>query len=300
MSRDAERDADLLGTQILYDSNYDPRAMAQFFEELQGSGGARGVEFLTKGEKPMNRFSYTVAILGLVLGLGGCSADSAEPGAVTPAPAANSAAPAPSAPPAAPAVKANIPAAQPAPAKAVPDKPAAPKLLEIPAGTELSVILIDSLSSESNKAGDPFTATLAAPIMAGGQIVVEKGTKVLGRVVDAESSGRVSGRAQLRLILTSVVDGPNTYPVATKPFVTEAEGTKARDAALLGGAAGIGAAIGGIAGGKSGAGKGAVIGGAAGAATVLATKGKEVEFASESKLKFVLDRPAGLPKIVTR
>jgi len=34
-SRDAERQADLIGTQILYDNNYDPRAMAQFFEKIE-------------------------------------------------------------------------------------------------------------------------------------------------------------------------------------------------------------------------------------------------------------------------
>src|SRR5262245_23040228 len=33
-SRGAETEADLMGTQILYDSRYDPRAMADFFEKL--------------------------------------------------------------------------------------------------------------------------------------------------------------------------------------------------------------------------------------------------------------------------
>ena len=40
---------------------------------------------------------------------------------------------------------------------------------------------------------------------------------------------------------------------------------------------------------------GAIIGGAAGTGTVLATKGKEVEFDSESKLKFTLDQDASIP-----
>ena len=39
-SRDAESQADLLGTQILFDSGYDPRAMAQFFETLQAQDRA--------------------------------------------------------------------------------------------------------------------------------------------------------------------------------------------------------------------------------------------------------------------
>ncbi len=38
-SRDAERQADLMGTQILFDSGLDPRAMGQFFQKLEGGKG---------------------------------------------------------------------------------------------------------------------------------------------------------------------------------------------------------------------------------------------------------------------
>ena len=47
-SRTDESQADIMGTQILYDSGYDPRAMAQFFEKL-------GAE--TKGKLPAQFFS---------------------------------------------------------------------------------------------------------------------------------------------------------------------------------------------------------------------------------------------------
>ncbi len=36
MSRDSEKQADLMGTDILYDAGYDPRALPQFFEVIQG------------------------------------------------------------------------------------------------------------------------------------------------------------------------------------------------------------------------------------------------------------------------
>jgi hypothetical protein len=132
-----------------------------------------------------------------------------------------------------------------------------------------------------------------------GQTVVEKGARVAGRIVDAEGAGRVSGRANIRMVLTSIGDGAKTYPIVTQPFVAEAEATKGRDAGIIGGAAGIGAAIGAIAGGGSGAAKGAVIGGAAGTGTVLATKGREVEFGSESRLKFTLEKAASVPRIIS-
>jgi hypothetical protein len=159
--------------------------------------------------------------------------------------------------------------------------------------------LINSISTGKNKAGDEFTASLAEPIMVNGQTVAAKGALVNGRIVDAEGSGRVSGKANIRLILTSIADGAKTYPIVTRPFVAEAEGTKKRDGGIIGGAAGVGAAIGAIAGGKGGAAKGAIIGGAAGTGTVLATKGKEVEFDSESRLKFTLEKSASLPKIAS-
>jgi hypothetical protein len=47
-SRTDESQADIMGTQILYDTGYDPRAMAQFFEKLNAE---------TKGKQPAQFFS---------------------------------------------------------------------------------------------------------------------------------------------------------------------------------------------------------------------------------------------------
>ena len=55
-SRSAETQADVLGTQVLYDSGYDPRAMAQFFEKLdQQSKGKNPPEFLSDHPNPDHR-----------------------------------------------------------------------------------------------------------------------------------------------------------------------------------------------------------------------------------------------------
>jgi hypothetical protein len=168
-------------------------------------------------------------------------------------------------------------------------------MLSVPEGTELTVILIDPLSSEKNKAGDTFMASLADPLVVDGRTVAARGTKVQGRVVDAEGAGRVKGKASLRLVLNGLVEGARTIPMVTKPFSVDADATKGRDVAVVGGGSGIGAAIGAATGGKKGAGLGAIIGGAAGTGAVLATKGKEVEFPSEARLKFTLDQKLELP-----
>jgi len=55
-SRAAETQADLLGTQILYDSGYDPRAMGQFFQILEAQQETKGqVEFFSNHPSPDNR-----------------------------------------------------------------------------------------------------------------------------------------------------------------------------------------------------------------------------------------------------
>ncbi|MFZ0819950.1 MAG: M48 family metallopeptidase [Candidatus Acidiferrales bacterium] len=55
-SRTAEGQADILGTQILYDAGYDPRAMAQFFETIESeSKGKRKPEFFSDHPIPAHR-----------------------------------------------------------------------------------------------------------------------------------------------------------------------------------------------------------------------------------------------------
>jgi len=67
-SRAAESQADLMGTQILYDSKLDTRGVAQFFEVIQADNqGGRQVEFFSNHPNPDNRIANVnkeVALLG--------------------------------------------------------------------------------------------------------------------------------------------------------------------------------------------------------------------------------------------
>src|SRR5207302_305111 len=71
---------------------------------------------------------------------------------------------------------------------------AEPKVV-IPAGTHFRIALIDAVSSDRSRPGDSFMATLAEPIVVDGKTLLEKGTRVRGRVVAAKESGRIKGRA---------------------------------------------------------------------------------------------------------
>lgn len=58
MSRGDEKQADEEGVQVLYDAGYDPRAMPQFFEVIEGKYGKGGAQFLSDHPNPGNRTEY--------------------------------------------------------------------------------------------------------------------------------------------------------------------------------------------------------------------------------------------------
>lgn len=54
-SREAETEADLLGTRLMNKAGYNPIEMARFFEKLEAEGGSRGLEFFNSHPNPGNR-----------------------------------------------------------------------------------------------------------------------------------------------------------------------------------------------------------------------------------------------------
>jgi beta-barrel assembly-enhancing protease len=61
-SREAESEADLIGTQVLYDLGYDPKAMAEFFDKLaKDHKGTKTEEFFSNHPIPENRVTKVSA-----------------------------------------------------------------------------------------------------------------------------------------------------------------------------------------------------------------------------------------------
>ena len=50
----------------------------------------------------------------------------------------------------------------------------------VPAGTAMTVTLVDSIGTDVNKEGDLFTGNLAEPIIVNGKVLAEKGATVRG------------------------------------------------------------------------------------------------------------------------
>ena len=181
-----------------------------------------------------------------------------------------------------------IPATATAPPAPVPADVPAPPAVKIPAGTTLSVTMIDAVGTDTNKAGDTFTASLAEPVVINGKTALEKGAKVQGRIESLDEPGRVKGRAAMSLVLTQLMRKDKAYKIDTQPFTAQAESGAKKDALKVGGGAALGALVGALAGGKKGAAVGAAVGGGAGTTAVLATKGDQLKIDSETKVNFVL------------
>jgi hypothetical protein len=224
-------------------------------------------------------------VIGVLLAVGGCNksnpnSNSGNPagGATANTPAGNSSA-------------ANSPASGAPAANTTPNQPALPPPVVIDAGTLLTVTIDQTVSSKTNNNGDPFAASLAAPISVGGVTVLPTGTRAKGTVVQADSAGRVKGGAVLALTLDSITVNGQPYSIQTSEFEETIKGRGKRTAIGAGGGAAFGAIIGGLAGGGKGAAIGALAGGGAGTAGTAFTGKRDITIPAETRLHFKLTAP---------
>ena len=73
------------------------------------------------------------------------------------------------------------------------------------------VRMIDGVDSDRNKVGDTFPASLEEPLVVNGALVAPKGATVYGKLVEAQSPGKIRGQSELRLGLTGIVINGATY-----------------------------------------------------------------------------------------
>jgi hypothetical protein len=172
--------------------------------------------------------------------------------------------------------------------------PAPPQVITIPQGTIITARLVDMLSTKSNSAGDKFNASLAEPIVVGGQTVANTGDRLSGTVVDAAPLGRFKGGAKLQITLDGITISGKRYALQTASVNRTQKGKGKRTGAMIGGGAGLGAIIGGIAGGGKGAAIGALVGGGAGTAGAAYTGNSNIVLPAESLLSFKLLRPVDI------
>lgn len=179
---------------------------------------------------------------------------------------------------------------------------------DIPQGSHALLRLENSISTRTAREGDFVYLKTAVPIAANNQIVVPEGSYVQGVVTRSVRPGRVKGKAELAIRIDTLTL-PNGKVIKLSPHLSSVDGggtdqkvnategdikqggSKGADAARVAELSGTGAAIGGIAARSwTGAGIGAGAGGAVGLATVLLTRGREVELHQGSTVDVVFDR----------
>ena len=180
---------------------------------------------------------------------------------------------------------------------------------EVPQGTHLLLRMVNSVSTRTAQPGDAVFMETASPIAIDGNIVVPIHSYVQGSVYSAKRSGRVAGRAEIGIRiatltlpngkaskiaphLQSVDSNESDQKVSTKENEVKQGSSHMQDAGRVAILAGSGAALGGLVDHTvRGAGIGAGAGSAVGLATVLLTRGREVELRQGSTLDVVFDRP---------
>lgn len=161
--------------------------------------------------------------------------------------------------------------------------------LAVSAGTEVRILLLDSLSTRRSAPGDTFRAEVAEPVYDGQRVALPPGSVVTGRVTEVRESGGARERAVLHTgFLHVAVDG-DTVPfrarlVETNPVMSSRISTLERTAAIAGGAL-----AGGLAGayltGGGGALAGAAVGGLAAAVWVMTTQDVDVVLPAGSRMR---------------
>lgn len=159
----------------------------------------------------------------------------------------------------------------------------------------IAVRLNQGLSTDHNKSGDAFAATLEQPVVVNGWVVARRGQTIEGRVLSSLKGGRVKGTSKLEIALTrlTLVNGQQ-LPIQTQLAQASGGTTKGRDAGAIGTTTGVGAMVGAIAGEGEGAAIGAGIGAAVGVAGVLLTRGRPTVIPPEALLTFRLETSADI------
>jgi hypothetical protein len=179
------------------------------------------------------------------------------------------------------------PAPAPAPAPPAAHKPAAPKMMTVPAGTGVNVRLTEGIDVDSSRAGMTFKAVVDDPVIVDGATLIPRGASAVLEAIHVEQSGKMKGSDKVTLKLNAIGFGGYVYPVSSSYNQSKGKGEGKRTGRKVGGGAGLGAIVGGIAGGGEGAAIGAVVGGVTGAA--VASQGEEhLQLPAETRLNFQL------------
>jgi hypothetical protein len=182
---------------------------------------------------------------------------------------------------------------------------AAAEDVTLPAGTSLKVKLENTITTSTNKTGDPFSGRVMQEVQFGGKTVIPIGTEVQGRLTKVNDPRRIEGRPTIGIFPEALImpNGDRVTLNATLVDTNLHNGTNVNSEGQFKGKGhdagdmaeiGIGTGVGLLSGGLFGGGKGMLIGGAIGATATVAhwmSKHNTTMLPSGTELFMELSRP---------
>jgi hypothetical protein len=156
----------------------------------------------------------------------------------------------------------------------------------VPTGSLLRIRINRTLRSDKTAPGTTFDGIVVNDVVANGLVAIPRGAQVQGTVVDAKSSGALTGRGEMSIKLTSVTLGGKNYPLPSDVWAHNGGDKTIETVNKTAGFGALGAIIGAVAGGGEGAAIGAGAGAAAGLGSSAASGHGQVLIPAESILTF--------------
>lgn len=191
-------------------------------------------------------------------------------------------------------------ASQPAPATASVPAPAPPKpavqMLDVPAGTVLTLAMDAGVNSKKNFVGDKFTATVLEPITVAGMEAIPAGSKIEGKVTEAVPAKQGAGKGKLSLSFDELSLPSGQRMPISGTFQEVSESKKKRNAAVIGGSAAGGALLGRILGKDTKTTVlGTIVGAGIGTAVVMGQEGEQARLPADTPFEIKLEAAVAVP-----
>jgi hypothetical protein len=159
--------------------------------------------------------------------------------------------------------------------------------ITLPAGTKLTGVLQEKISTKDNEAGNQVELRTTESFQVG-DATVPAGLVLRGQIAEAKGGGRVSSRAKLSFRITQLEAEGRTYQVVTEPFEVRGKSESSNTLKKVVGGAVAGGVVGAVAGDAS---KGVLIGAAIGTGVAVATDGGNITLAKGQQIAVQLAEP---------
>jgi hypothetical protein len=130
-----------------------------------------------------------------------------------------------------------------------------PNVATLRAGTNVTIRLEESVSTERNRTGDRFFGTIDSPLVVNGLVLADRGATVSGQITKIKRARLLGGKSDLSLILTEITmsDGQRVH-VETSPWEEKSAHNSIVETPRVAARAALGAVVGALSGSAKGTG----------------------------------------------